>query len=150
MNPTVCTILLLLASVLVIDFIWLIARAAQLVTLKATSVQLKIVLVRLDDAVFTAVRDTQQLLVDRLKAASPDGSLTPDLRIQAKHAAITAARSQLGVSGLAQVKNALRLPDPDVDKMLSTRIEAAVLDLNARRYAWLDPGSAGDAVPFAG
>ena len=111
--------------------------------------QLKAVLLRLDDVVLAAVREAQQVLVDKLKAASADGALTPDQRTQAKQAAIDSAKSQLGATGLAEVGKTFGLEAAAVDKLLSTRVEAAVHHLKAQSRITRDPGTAGDAVPFA-
>jgi len=111
--------------------------------------QLKAVLLRLDDVVLAAVREAQQVLVDKLKATSADGALTPDQRTQAKQAALDSAKSQLGATGLAEVSKTFGLESAAVDKLLSTRVEAAVHHLEVQSRPALGPGTAGDAVPFA-
>ncbi len=138
----------LLSPVLLAGLSWLSVKAAQLISAKVKTEYLKGVLVRLDDAVFAAVREVQQVTVDDLKAASANGQLTPDERAKVKQAAIDTIKSHLGAKGIAEVANVLGLEDGAVDRLLTTRVEAAVHDIKAARSSPA-PGTAGDAVPFA-
>jgi hypothetical protein len=138
----------LLSPVLLAGLSWLSVKAAQLITAKVKNEYLKGVLVRLDDAVFAAVREVQQMTVDSLKAASADGQLTPDERAKVKQAAIDSIKSHLGAKGIGEIASILGLEDGAIDKLLSTRVEAAVHDLKSARSV-AGPGTAGDAVPFA-
>ncbi len=138
----------LLSPVLLAGLSWLSVKAAQLISAKVKNEYLKGVMVRLDDAVFAAVREVQQVTVDSLKAASADGQLTPDERAKVKQAAIDTIKSHLGAKGIAEVANILGLENGAIEKLLSTRVEAAVHDLKSARSA-SGPGTAGDAVPFA-
>lgn len=138
----------ILSPVLLAGLSWLSVKAAQLISAKVKNEYLKGVLVRLDDAVLVAVREVQQVTVDALKAASADGRLTPDERTKVKQAAIDSIKSHLGTKGIAEVARVLGLEDGAVDKLLSTRVEAAVHDLKSVRSTSA-PGTAGDAVPFA-
>ena len=149
MNTTAWNVFELLGPVLLAGLSWLSVKAAQLISVKVMNEQLKAVLLRLDDAVLAAVREAQQVFVDKLKAASADGALTPDQRTQAKQAAIDSAKSQLGATGLAEVGKTFGLESTAVDKLLSTRVEAAVHHLKVQSRATLASGTAGDAVPFA-
>jgi len=100
------------------------------------------VLVRLDDAVFNAVRSVQQATVDELKSVSADGKLTPEQREKVKQAAIDAVKAHLGDKGIAELAGILGLENGAIDKLLSTRIEAAVHDLKVAR-ATVPGGTAG-------
>jgi len=108
----------------------------------------------LDVVAVTATGAVQQVLVDRLKAASGDGMLTPDQRTAVKQAAIDSAKAQLGVRGLAELRAVLGFDAAQVETLLAAHIEAAVHHAAwTRRYGpgrrrW-DSGTAGDAVPFA-
>jgi len=149
MNTTAWNVFELLGPVLLAGLSWLSVKAAQLISVKVKNEQLKAVLLRLDDVILAAVREAQQVLVDKLKATSADGALTPDQRTQAKQAAIDSAKSQLGATGLAEVGKTFGLESAAVDKLLSTRVEATVHRLKAQSRPTLGPGTAGDAVPFA-
>lgn len=137
-----------LSPVLLAGLSWLSVKAAQLITAKVKNEYLRGVLVRLDDAVFAGVREVQQVTVDSLKAASADGQLTPDERAKVKQAAIDSVKAHLGMKGIGEAAKVLGLEDGAIDKLLSTRVEAAVHDLRASRST-TGPGTAGDAVPFA-
>ncbi len=141
-------VLQILSPVLLAGLSWLSVKAAQLITAKVKNEYLKGVLVRLDDAVLAAVREVQQVTVDALKAASADGQLTSEERAKVKQAAIDSVKSHLGAKGIAAAAKILGLEDGAMDKLLSTRVEAAVHDLKTARSS-SGPGTAGDAVPFA-
>ena len=129
--------------------IWLAVKAAQLLTAKVRSERATHLRLLVDDVVLAAAREIQQVLVDRLKASSRDGGLTPEQGAQAKQAALDSAKAQLGPQGLADIAAALGLDASGIDRVLGTRIEAAVHRLNASSRVAPDSGTAGDAVPFA-
>ena len=128
---------------------WLAVKAAQLSTAKIKSEHVTRVLLLVDDVGLVAAREIQQVLVDKLKAASPDGNLTPEQGAQAKQAALDSAKAQLGAQGLADVAATFGHDPGGVDRMLGSRIEAAVHQLKRATRVGSDPGTAGDAVPFA-
>lgn len=146
----------ILSPLLLTALAWLAAKGAQLISAKVQNEYLRGVLVRLDDAVFAAVREVQQVTVDAIKSGSADGTLTPEERDRVKQAALDSVKSHLGMKGLLELAKVLGLADGTVDKLLSTRIEAAVFDLKASRPAASDapltaaPATAtGASVPFA-
>jgi hypothetical protein len=139
----------LLSPIALVGLSWLSMKAAQLLTAKVKSEHMTRVLLLVDDVVLAAAREVQQVLVDKLKVASPGGELTPEQGAQAKHAALDSAKSQLGAQGLADITETFGLEPGAVERMLGTRIEAAVHRLKTRARAASDPGTAGDAVPFA-
>lgn len=140
----------ILSPVLLLGLTWLSARAAQLIAAKVKNEYLKGVLVRLDDAVVSAVRETQQVTVEALKAANADGRLTPEERAQAKQAALDSLKSHLGIKGLGELAKVLGLEGGAIEKVLSSRVEAAVHGLKEARAANGIEGSPGAALPFAG
>jgi hypothetical protein len=128
---------------------WLSVKAAQLFTAKIKSEHVTRVLLLVDDVVLAAAREVQQVLVEKLKATSRDGNLTTEQSAQAKQAALDSAKAQLGAQGLADVAATLGHDAGGVDRMLESRIEAAVHQLKRSTRVVPDPGTAGNAVPFA-
>ncbi len=122
--------LIALSPVLLAALSWLSIRAAQLITAKVRNEYLQGMLLRLDDAIFVAIREVQQLAVEQLKTASADGSLSADDRKRVKEAALEAVRGYLGPKGLVEAGRVLGLKNGELDKVLSTRVEAAVYELN--------------------
>ena len=111
---------------------WLSLRVAALINAKVKNERLHGILSRLDDAVFSAVREVEQVYVSMIKTASEDGALTKEERRQAKDAALHAARTYLGPRGLAELCKALGMGEDDVDRVISTRVESAVYSLRAQ------------------
>jgi len=138
-----------LSPLLLAALTWAAAKLALYIHAKVKSEYLRGVLVRLDDAVLGAVREVQQVTVDTIKAASTDGKLTPDERAKAKQAAIDTVKSHLGMKGIGELAKVLGLEDGAIEKLLSTRVEAAVHDLKQARAANGIQGTAGAALPFA-
>ena len=133
----------------VLGLVWWSVKAAQLATAKTKSEHLARVLLLIDNVAVSAAREVQQVLVDKLKAKSRDGALTPEQTIEAKQAALDSANAQLGVHGHADIATTLGLEPAGVDRLLGGRIEAAVHRIKASSGVNTDPGTAGDAVPFA-
>lgn len=153
MSTTVWTFFQILWPLLVAGLVWVAARWSQLLAIKTRNERLMAALLLVDVVAVTATRAIQQVLVDRLKAASGDGTLTPDQRTAVKQAAIDSAKAQLGARGLAELRAVFGLGAAEVEALLATHIEAAVHhDALTRRRAlhrrW-DSGTAADAVPFA-
>jgi hypothetical protein len=128
---------------------WLSLKAAQLAAAKTKSEHVTRVLLLVDNVVFIATREVQQVLVDKMKAKSPDGSLTTEQGAEAKRAALDSMKAQLGPRQLSDIAITLELDAPGVDRLLGARIEAAVHHLKIAPRLTADPGTAGDAVPFA-
>jgi hypothetical protein len=121
-----------LSPLLLAALSWLSLRIAALINAKVSNERLNGVLTRLDDAVFMAVREVEQVFVSMLKTASDDGALTAEERRQAKDAALQAARSYLGTRGLAELGKVLGLPGDEVDRVISGKVEAAVYNMRAQ------------------
>ena len=137
-----------LSPVLLAALTWVAAKAAQLIHAKVRGEYLRGVLLRLDDAVLAATREVHQVTVEELKAASADGRLTPEERTRVKARAIETVRSHLGARGVGELGKVLGLDDSGIEKLLSTRVEAAVHDLKRARMNGVAE-AAGAALPFA-
>lgn len=132
---------------------WVAARLAQWINARVRNEQLRGVLVRLDDAVLGVVREVDQVTVDALKAATIDGKLPPVARESVKQAALAAIKAHLGARGLGEVERVLGLKSDGVDRLLATKIEAAVHDLKSQRrmFNGVHHGPEPvDAVPYPG
>ncbi len=140
-------VLEILSPVLLAALTWAAAKLAQLIRAKVQNEYLKGVLVRLDDAVFTAVKDMQQTVVEQIKAASADGKITDDEKKQIKEKALAAVKSHLGTKGLAEAAAILGLGGSALEGLLSSKVEAAVHDL--RRTAPAMTAHGGGASPLA-
>jgi hypothetical protein len=128
---------------------WLAVTAAQLFAARTKTEHVARVLFLVDDVVLAAAREVQQVLIERQKATSRSGDLTPEQSARAKQAALDNARSQLGTRGLADITATFGLDANAVDRMIATRVEAAVHRLRQAARTAADPGTAGDAVPWA-
>ena len=145
----------MLSPVLLAAMTWVAAKLAQLINARVKNEYLRGVLVRLDDAVLSVVREVHQVTVEALKNATVDGRLPPGARDTVKRAALGAIKSHLGVRGIAQLGKVLGLDGDAVDRLIGTKIEAAVLDLKAQRVLngvnhHHPVGVPGDVAPFPG
>ena len=125
--------ILALSPVLLAALSWLSLQAAGLIMTRIKHENIKGTLLRLDDAVFVAVRQVQQVVVEQLKAASADGALTAAERRQVKVATLEAIRLYMGPKGILEICRILGLKDEELERVLGPRVEAAVFELNARR-----------------
>jgi hypothetical protein len=141
-------VLQVLSPILLAALTWVAAKIAQYIQAKVKNEYLRGVLVRLDDAVLAAVREVQQVTVEAIKSASADGKLTPDERARVKQAALDSVKSHLGMKGINELAKILGLETGAVDRLLSTRVEAAVHDLKMSRANGAT-ATAEAAVPFA-
>lgn len=108
---------------------WAAAKLAQLIRAKVQNEYLSGVLLRIDEAVFTAVKDMQKSVVDQLKAASADGKISCEEQKQIKEQAIATARAHLGKNGRAAVSKVLGMSGAAIENLLASKVEAAVHDL---------------------
>ncbi len=97
-----------------------------LVRSKVANQALARLLMRVDDAVFTAVRETFQVTVDAARAAAGAGGLPADVAKAAKDAAIAKAKSYLGADGLKLLGQVLGLDEAGVGDYLAGKVESAV------------------------
>lgn len=141
-------VLEILSPVLLAALTWAAAKVAQLIRAKVQNEYLRGVLVRVDDAVFTAVKAVQQTVVEQIKEASADGKITDDEKKRIKEQAIATVKAHLGTKGLSEVGTILGLDGGALDGFLSSKVEAAVHDL--RRSAAIVNGAAkGASLPLA-
>lgn len=142
-------ILEILSPVLLAALTWAAAKLAQFIRAKVQNEYLKGVLVRLDDAVFTAVKDLQQSVVEQIKAASADGKITDEEKKQIKDRALASVKSHLGTKGLAEVAKVLGLEGGALEGLLSSKVEAAVHDLRRTASAPTSSTHGGTVPPLA-
>jgi hypothetical protein len=109
-----------------------IAKLTQLINAKVKNEYLKGVLTRLDDAVLTAVKAAEQVLVLAIREANADGKITAEEAAQIKAKVMEEVKSHLGMKGIGELAGVLGLGGEALDKLLGSKIEAAVLDLKAR------------------
>ena len=137
-----------LSPLLLAALTWVAAKAAQYIAARVKNEYVRGALVRLDDAVLAVVREVQQVTVEAIKSGSADGKLTPDERARVKQAAIDSVKSHLGMKGIAELAKILGLEGGAIEKLLSTRVEAAVHDLRIARTNGVH-GTSGEQLPFA-
>ncbi len=121
--------LVALSPVLLAALSWLSFKLSQLINAKVRGEALRTTLLRVDDAVTAAVRETQQVLVDKLKPTTADGVLTEDERRQVRQAVLDSIRWQLGMRGIAEASKVLGFRNGEIERFLSTRVEASVHQL---------------------
>jgi len=120
-----------LSPVLLAAFSWLSFQIAAYVSARVKNEKHRAALRRLDETVFVAVREVEQVLVVSIKTASADGKLTQDERADIKTAASNAVRAYLGAKGWLELGLALGLSEHELGRVLSARVEAAVYDLRS-------------------
>jgi hypothetical protein len=121
----------ILSPVLLAALTWVAARLAQFINARVRQEYLRSVFLRLDDAVLSVVRELNQVMVDALKAAAPGGKLPIDVGNNIKQGALAALKQYLGTKGLTEIARVLAIPDASLDRLLGTRIEAAVNQLKS-------------------
>lgn len=118
------------SPVLFLALTWVAGRLAQLIRTKIQNEHLKNLLLRLDDAVLTVVKDLQQRMVQQAKHASVDGKITEDEKKLIKETALALVKVNLGAVGRVQLSRTLGMQDREMEVLLSSKIEAAVHDLH--------------------
>ena len=131
-------ILQILSPVFLAALTWAVGRLARLIRVKIHNEDLRGILLRIDDAVLTAVKALQQTQVGPLNADHDDGKLI-DVQQQLKPTALASVKSILGPTGRAAVDRMRGASAIDHNDFLTSRIQAAAHDLNLRRA---------DAVPL--
>ena len=120
---------------------WLSWRAAGWIKAHTKNAQVQGVLLRLDDAVFTAVSALEQTVVVAAKTASSDGQLTKSDGAAVKAAALAEIKSHLGPKGIAELQAILGIKSDALDSFLSSRIESSVLQMPVSTQLPADQGS---------
>ncbi len=112
---------------------WLGMKLSTLIRTKIKNEMIGGMLARLNDSVFTAVKSVEQTMVRQLKAAkdpeSPGGTqITKEEGEQVKSAALAEIKSYWGPRGLSELGSVLGLESGGLDKLLESKVEAAVHD----------------------
>ena len=129
------TALQVVSPVLVAALTWAAAKLASFIRSKVDNEYLRGVLVRVDDAVVTAVKDLQQTVVAEIKAASDDGKISEAEKRRIKDAAVANVKSYLGAKGIRVLAEVLGLSGGALDSFLGSKVEAAVHDLRLTERA---------------
>jgi hypothetical protein len=127
--------LAVLSPALALALSWTGARLARLFGARARDERTRAALALLDEAIFTIVREIQQVSADTLRAGSSDGKLGTGISSMLRRAALSRVREQLGARGIAELGRVLGLDQQALDRLIGTRIEAAVYELK-RRQEW--------------
>ena len=143
-----------LSPVVLAAFTWVAARLGQWINARVKNEYLRGVLARLDDTVVAVVREVHQVTVEALKAATVDGKLPPAACATVKQSAVNAIKSHLGAKGLKDLSSVLGVDAPGIDRLIGTKIEAAVHDVKLQQRVMNGvnhaPSGPADAVPFPG
>ncbi len=109
---------------------WAAAELARLINAKVKNEALVGTLLRLNDAVATAVRETEQVTVNKLKAAAADGKLTSAEIEDVKKASLNSLYQYLGPSGVQKLHSVFGFESAtEVKKFLTARVERHVHEL---------------------
>jgi hypothetical protein len=119
----------ILAPVLVAALGWVFVRLAAYIKAHTKNARVQGILLRLNDATFTAVSSLEQTVVTAAKESTSDGRLTVRSGEVVKAAAMAAIKSHLGPQGIGELKAILGVQDADLDSFLSSRIESSVLHM---------------------
>jgi hypothetical protein len=128
------TVLEMVSPIVGIVLAWLGTRLAKLVNTKIKNETFAGVMTRLNDSVFTLVKEAEQTMVDGLKAArqkeSPGGDLITKAEAQViKQHVLDKFKGLWGAAGLAELGAVLSMTEKQVEDHVASKIEAAVLDL---------------------
>lgn len=123
------TLLAAVSPFVVIILAWLARKLEDFIVARVGNENLRNALIRLDHAVLTAVKEIQQTTVDAIKKANADGKLTDAEKAEIRSAAARSAWDLLGPKGVAFLQEVLGVDEDEVQKIIDSRIEAAVHDL---------------------
>ena len=129
------TIVQLLSPLLMAALTWAAAKLADFIKRKVDNEYLRGVLVRLDEAVVTTVKDFERTVVAEIKRARSNGKITEAEKRQIKEAAVANVKSYLGPKGIRVLGDVLGLSDGSLDSFLGAKVEAAVHDLRLSERA---------------
>jgi hypothetical protein len=108
---------------------WLGARAGELSHAKVKNERLRAALLRLEDAVVTAVKDVEQTLVVEYRELARDGKLSREDRRRLKETAVRKVKTFLGSAGLKELGNVLDVWELGVEDLIGAKVEATILDM---------------------
>jgi len=118
--------LMLLGPALVALLSWAMWKLSQKISASGMNDTLKGMLVRLDDAVLTAVKSVYQAYVEPLKKA---GKFDDAAKAEAKAKALEAVKAYWGDAGIKAGMKVLGLDGDKMDEALAHKVEAAVGDM---------------------
>ena len=122
-----------LSPVLLAAASWVATRLGKLISQQVHHESLKALLLRLDDSVFTAVKSIEQSIVEDIKKASADGVITPEEAAKIRASAVRRVKDTLGATALSHLKDLLALGEHGLEKMLESKVDAAVYELRQVR-----------------
>ena len=132
---------------------WLGTRAGDLIQAKIHLTQatlgnerLSAAILRLEDAVVTAVKDIEQTLVVEYRGLAADGKLSREDRRRLKETAVRRVKTFLGSAGLKELGNVLDVWELSVEDLIGAKIEATILDM---KHGATPAPASGDAPPEA-
>lgn len=108
---------------------WLLTTLAMYVRQRTAAMKnqyLAGVLERLDDAVETAVREASQTLVDDMRKAAADGTISKDEAREARDHALGKLKAYMGPKGVAELGRVMALDASGIDSYLAGKVEAKV------------------------
>lgn len=112
---------------LVSGLLWLITKGVSYVVAKTSNEYIKGALVRLQDAVSTAVHEVENTVKKEFALANADGKLTKKEAEHIKAVAIAAAKTYLGPKGIAQIIKVIGVDEALVDKFIGGKIEQSLV-----------------------
>jgi len=121
-----------LPSLFLVALSWLSFQLSELIAARARDERMRAMVDRLDDAVFTAVRTVEQVLVLPLKRASSGGTLGMADRATASARAVQVARACLGAKAWLDLGTTLGLSNDELERSLAARVEATVYGLRGQ------------------
>ena len=128
MHFTLSLIFQTLQPILLTALTYATTKIGQLVRKKIKDADDQAAAIEIADAVVATVKELDQTLVEELKKASPDGSLSPEQKARIKAQALGALKRQLPAKVLAALLRKLNFSTSATDSYLSSRLEAAVHD----------------------
>jgi hypothetical protein len=124
-------LLTLLSPVILAGLGWVSSKLAKWIGEKTKNEMVAGMLIRLNETVFTAVKEVQQVYVAAIKEAKKDGKLTDEEKAHAKQVALDKIKEYWGKKGLAQAAKVIGLDESGIVKMIEGKIESAVHDVKA-------------------
>ena len=133
MQATLVVLLTEMATKVLVPAIlaWLGLQGSRWLKAKTGNEALSGAMVRLADAVNTAVGELQQTIVNGLKERAADGKLSAEDVEQVKRLALAKVVAYLGEHGLEALARQLDMDDHGISALIGAKIEAAVLSMKS-------------------
>lgn len=122
-------------SLLLVVCSWAATQIALWIRKKGQYEKVATAIIRIDDAVQTAVRQVEQTIRPMLNEISQDGLVTVEEKRQLKFTAMASVRDYLGGKGLEDSGRALKMTEDKLLAYLDGKIEAEVLALKHETQA---------------